>query len=414
MIGPWSLVLGRASCGRAGLLLGMVVSFATGCGSHGDSSTGPGGSTGTGSVQSGRIPPNSVSCGTKTALLTVTPIPLSFINGWVPLGQMAPSGHTFPTDHQYLYINGGVGVTTYRTPTLVAPTDMYVTYIHAGTTTPPGLSDYTIEFSVCTELYEQFGHVASIAPSLLAQAGAIDQGCQTYSPSPGTDVTTCETKQLAIAVHAGDAIGTAGGDPPHSIALDFSFWDSRVPANSFANSSRWPKTNDGFDSYHVVPASDYFAEPVKSQVTALLGTYDGSVHRTIAPTGGTIAVDIAGTAMGHWFNPTQPVNPETPHLAIAPDNVSPDRVGFSIGLSLPGWTLGLQEFTPVNTGNVNRNPGQVTADGNIYCYESPGNWILLLRMPSATTLQLEGRPGAAGCAAAQPWTFTGASFTYSR
>jgi hypothetical protein len=390
----------------------MVVSFTTGCGSHGDSSTSPGGNTG--AVQNGRIPLNSVSCGTKTALLTVTPIPLSFINGWVPLGQMAPSGHTFPTDHQYLYINGGVGQTTYRTAPLVAPADMYVTYIHAGTTTPSGLSDYSIEFSICTELYGQFGHVASIAPSLLAQVGAIDQGCQTYSPGPGSNVTTCETKRQAVAVHAGDVIGTAGGDPPHAIALDFWFWDSRVPAATFANPSRWPTSSDGFDSYHDVPASDYFAEPVKSQVTALLGTYDGSVHRTVAPLGGTIAVDIAGTAMGHWFNPTQPVNPETPHLAIAPDNVSPAMTGFSIGQSLPGWTLGLQEFTPVNSGNVNRNPGQVTADGNMYCYESPGNWILLLKMPTATTLQLEGRPRAAGCAAAQPWTFTGASFTYSR
>src|SRR5580692_12513966 len=119
----------------------------------------------------------------KTALFSVTPIPLSSMTGWVPLGQMSPSGHTFPVDHQYLYINAdaGIGVTNgpvtpvYKTPTLVAPADMYVTYIHAGTTTPPGLADYTLQFAVCQEVYGQFGHVASIAPSLLAQAGAIDQ-----------------------------------------------------------------------------------------------------------------------------------------------------------------------------------------------------------------------------------------------
>jgi hypothetical protein len=390
-----------------------IIAVISACGMHGDgSTTGPGGNGG--AVQNGPVPLNSVSCGTKTALLTVTPIPLSSMNGWVPLGQLSPSGHTFPVDHQYLYINAGVGLTTYRNPTLVAPADMYVTYIHAGTMTPPGLADYTIEFSVCAEVYGQFGHVASIAPSLLAQAGAIDQECQTYSPSPGTNVSTCQTKLLAVLVHAGDVIGTAGGDPPHAIALDFSLWDSRVPATTFANPSRWPANNDLFDEYHIVAASDYFAEPVKSQVTAMLGAYDGSAHRTIAPLGGTIAVDIVGTAMGHWFNPAQPAYPETPHLAIAPDNVNPNMIGFSIGQSLPGWTMGLQEFTPVNSGSVNRNPAQVTADGNSYCYESPGNWILLLKMPSATTLQLEGRQGAVSCAAAQPWTFTGASFTYSR
>jgi hypothetical protein len=210
-------------------------------------------------------------------------------------------------------------------------------------------------------------------------------------------------------------LGTAGGDPQHAIAMDFSFWDSRITPIVFANPARFGILSDGFDAYHDVAASDYFVEPLKTQVAALLGTYDGSVHRTIAPLGGTIAVDIAGTAMGHWYNPTQPVNPETPHLAIAPDNVNPNMIGFSVGLSLPVWGLALQEFLPVNSGLVNRNPGQVTADGNIYCYESPGNWIMLMKMPTSSTLQLEGRPGAASCAAAQPWTFkSGASFTYSR
>lgn len=400
------------------LVIGGVLTAA--CGDHGNSTTPPGGSNNT-PVQSGRVPLNAPACGTTKALLTAPPIPLSVIKGWVPLGQMSPTGHTFPVDHQYLYINVTTGATNglvtpvYLQPTLVAPADMYVTYIHAGTTTPPGLADYTVEFSICQELYGQFGHVASIAPSLLAQAGPIDQGCQSYSPSPGTDVNTCETKLLAIAVHAGDVIGTAGGDPPHSIALDFSLWDTRVPALTFANPARFPANNDNFDAYHDVAASDYFTEPLKTQVAALLGSYDGSIHRTIPPLGGTIAVDIAGTAMGHWYNPTQPVNPETPHLAIAPDNVNPNMIGFSVGLSLPVWGLGLQEFTPMNSGFVNRNPGQVTPDGNIYCYESPGNWIMLLKMPTLTTLQLEGRLGAASCAAAQPWTFnSGASFTYSR
>lgn len=393
------------------------------CGSHADSSnsTGPGGNNGNGALQNGRIPVNAPSCGTSKALLTVPPIPLAVIHGWVPLGQLSPSGHTFPVDHQYLYINVFTGTTngtvtpTYLQPTLVAPADMYITYVHAGTTTPPGLADYSIEFAVCKEVYGQFGHVATIAPSLLAQIGPIDQGCQTYSPNPGTDVVTCETKLLTVFVHAGDVIGTAGGDPPHSIALDWSLWDSRVPASVFANPARFPVLSDGFDAYHDVPASDYFTEPLKSQVAAMLSNYDGSIHRTIPPLGGTIAVDIAGTAMGHWYNPTQPLNPETPHLAIAPDNVNPNLIGFSVGLSLPVWSLGLQEFTPLTTGTVNRNPGQVTADGNIYCYESPGIWIMLLKMPTSTTLQLEGRPGAASCAAAQPWTFTaGKSFTYSR
>ena len=389
---------------------------AAACGDK-SSSTSPNGNNGNnGNVQNGRIPLAAASCGTSTALFTVPPIPLSTITGWIPLGQMSPSGHTFPVDHQYLYINGTFGQTTYKNPVLVAPADMYITYIHAGTTTPPGLADYSIEFAVCKEVYGQFGHVNSIAPSLLAQMGAIDQGCSSYSPGGSTIVQTCETKLSAVLVHAGDVIGSAGGDPPHSIALDWSLWDGRVPAAVFANPARFPANNDLFDAYHVVGANDYFTEPLKTQIGGMMGTYDGSAHRTMLPLGGTIAVDIAGTAMGHWYNPTEPLFPEAPHLAIAPDNVVSNRVGFSIGLSLPGWgTRGLVEFTPTNSGSVNRNPGQVTADGSIYCYESPAEWILLVKMPTATTLQLEGRLGNVSCAAAQPWTFTaGASFTYSR
>ena len=394
----------------------LLAFVAAACGDKGGNSTSPTGNNGNGgSLQNGRIPLAAASCGTATALLTVPPIPLNSITGWIPLGQMAPSGHTFPTDHQYLYINGTPGQTVYKNPVLVAPADMYVTYIHAGTTTPPGLADYSIEFALCKEVYGQFGHVNSISPSLLALVGPLDQQCTTYSPNAGTTVQTCQTKLVAVLVHAGDVLGSAGGDPPHSIALDFWFWDGRVPAAVFANPARFPMNNDLFDAYHIVGANEYFAEPLKTTIAGMMGTFDGSTHRTMLPLGGTIAVDIAGTAMGHWYSPGLPLSPETPHLAIAPDNVVANRVGFSIGQSNPGWTRGLVEFTPLSSGNVNRNPAQVTADGNIYCYESPNDWILLMKMPSATALQLEGRVGTVSCAAAQPWTFTaGASFTYSR
>ena len=115
---------------------------------------------------------------------------------------------------------------------------------------------------------------------------------------------------------AGDVIGTTAG-------LDLSLFDSRVTPIVYANASRWTALTDSFDHFHVVPFSDYYAEPTRSAVRAMLGSFDGKTKRTIEPLGGTIASDVAGTAQGVWLNPSQPLFPEVSHLAIAPDNVDP-------------------------------------------------------------------------------------------
>ena len=362
-----------------------------------------------------RTPAGAVSCGATTAIFTISPVALTDFFGWVPLGNMGPPGHTFPTDHQYIYVNDPNTLPTHRTVNIVAPRNIIITKAHLGTVNPGAITDYTVEFSPCAETYAQFGHVLTISPALLAQLGAFDQFCNVYSPVSTSTVSTCETKAVAISVPAGTVIGTAGGDIPHSIALDFSLWDGRVPATVFANSSHFSQSGDDhFDMLHIVPANDYFTEPIKSQIATRVGSYDGKIVRTIAPIGGTIGVDVAGTAMGFWFNPSQPTYPESPHLAIAPDNVDPTRIDFSIGTSLPGWTNGLVFFSPQSSGTINRHPAQITADGNIYCFESPGYWSLLLKMVDATTLRLERRSPFSSCAASQPWAFTTNAFDYKR
>ena len=58
------------------------------------------------------------TCAQGTALLTVSPIAVSEIGGWVPLGAVAPPGHTFPTDHQYIYL------ATFLTPSAQRPVDL--------------------------------------------------------------------------------------------------------------------------------------------------------------------------------------------------------------------------------------------------------------------------------------------------
>jgi hypothetical protein len=190
----------------------------------------------------------------------------------------------------------------------------------------------------------------------------------------------------------------------------------RVAAAVFANPSHWPaSTDDHFDIFHIVPASAYFTEPLASQIAARIGSFDGKTLRTVPPIGGTIAVDVPGTAMGFWFNPSVSSYPESAHLAFAPDNVDPSRMAISIGTSLPGWSHGLVWFTPRSAGVINRHPTQITADGLTYCFEVPGSWALVARLLDATTVRVETPPPAVTtCAAALPWTFTANAFDFKR
>lgn len=364
---------------------------------------------------SGNSPaPSLASCASGTALLTVSPIAVNDIGGWVPLGAINPPGHTFPTDHQYLYLATFTTPALQRPVDLVSPGNVTVTRARRTTYSTDGHTDYALSFSPCAEVAGEFGHVATIAPTLLPRLGPFDQGCQTYSPNPGLSVSTCYTGNLDIAVSAGEALGTVGG-APNPASLDFSFWDRRVSALAYANPARWISSNDGFDNFHVVPASDYFAEPARSAIAAKLGSFDGLVRRTMAPMGGTIALDVVGTVQGAWLNASQPTHPETPHLAIVPDNVDPTQIVVSMGMSQPGFSGGQYRFAPDASGLVNRHPSQITTDGQVYCYELQYGGVLLVRLVDQTTLRVEGRPNATTCASQQPWVFTaGASFDYKR
>lgn len=354
------------------------------------------------------------ACAQGTALLTVPPVALADVGGWVPLGAVGPPGHTFPTDHQYLYLATFTTPALQRPVDLVAPGNVTITRARRSTYSTDGHSDFSLQFSPCKETAGEFGHVATIAPALLSQLGPLDHGCNSYSPNPGLIVSTCYTRSIAVQVSAGDALGTVGG-APNPASLDFSFWDRRLTALRYANPSRWIVNNDGFDNSHVVPASDYFAEPARSEIAAKLGSFDGRVRRTTAPRGGTIELDVPGSAQGAWLNPSQPTHPESAHLAIVPDNIDPTQIVVSMGLSQPGFSAGQYRFAPASAGLVNRHPAQITADGQIYCFEPQFGGVILLRLVDATTLRTEARAAASSCASQQPWAFnTGASFDYKR
>jgi hypothetical protein len=256
--------------------------------------------------------------------------------------------------------------------------------------------------------------VATIATAVLSRLGTFDQGCNSYSPSPGLSVSTCYTRTISIAISAGELLGTVGG-APNPASLDFSFWDTRIASLKYANPARWIANTEALDNFHVVPASDYFAEPTKSAVAMKVGSFDGRVRRTMMPTGGTIEVDVPGSVQGNWLNGSQPTHPETPHLAIVPDNVDSAQIDVSMGMSVPFFPTAQYSFRPTSSGLVNRHPAQITPDGQTYCYELQYGGVVLLQLVDASTLRVEGRSSATSCASQQPWVFAaGRTFDFKR
>ena len=343
------------------------------------------------------------------------PVDKSNIMGWVPLGALNPPGHTFPTDHQYIYLTsfnaGGAPVPLYA-PGNMTITQGRIVHYHASAGAAP-CDDYALDFMPCRDVSGGFGHVRTISASLLAALGAFDQQCSSYSPNPGLTVDDCYTKRVEVKVAAGDVIGTTAG-------LDLSLFDARVTPLVYANASRWIANSSGFDHFHVAPFSDYYAEPARSAVRAMLGSFDGRTRRSVEPLGGTIGTDIAGTAQGVWLNPSQPTYPETPHLSIVPDNVTPSLIDVSLGTSLSGVDPGAYNFAPLSTGSVNRNPSAIAPGVAIYCWEigytaNDRRGVVLVQLPDAGTLVAEARGGATrSCAGEQPWAFTSSAFTYKR
>lgn len=350
-----------------------------------------------------------------TAIFTTSPLPLNNVIGWVPLGAMEPPGHTFPTDHQYLYFANPSSPGN-ATLNVIAPAAMRIWMIYQDT---GGSNQYSLWVQPCAEIIARLGSITGLASALAAAAGAIDQNCQTFGSS-----TQCQ-KELAYDVQAGQVIGTINSSTEY--ALDWWLWDSRVSPNVFIDAAKFTTgPESGFAEADIVPASAYFNAAMTPAVAAKLGTFDGTQTRTTAPVDGTISIDVPGTARGYWFNPNQAYPPETYQAALAPDNITPAATEvISLGVSQANFSNGGRSglrgsFAPLSSGFVNRAFEQVTADGNAYCYnpviENTAGQIglVILQLLDASTLKIEIQAIAGGSCMAGPWSFTGNAVTYRR
>ena len=205
---------------------------------------------------------------------TVPPIALDAISSIPALGNLAPPGHTLPSDHLNVFQRASL-------VSVVAPDD--------------GTVQFTIAGGTSGQVGIRNGSFLYVLSNLSLNAGL----------------------QSGATIKAGQQLGTTSG-------LDFGLMNYSRQL-FFANPARYVDNELYCDS----PIA-YFVEPLRSQLYAL-------VPRVGADRDGRIDYDMAGRLVGNWFlDGLAPSLSQFPaawsqHLAFTYDNYDPAQVRISIG-----------------------------------------------------------------------------------
>ena len=356
-------------------------------------------------ASSGSANSGFASCGANNSFFTNSPLDQADFKGLVPLGNLNPSGHVFPTDHIYFYLSN-----VSSRYNLYAPGNVTIISISGSEHVSQGFTDYSFDFQPCQELRFQFGHVSSLSDKLNQALTAPYDTENTYST--GGQTYRMFSKNVSIAVSAGEQLGTVGGNSGQN-ALDMGAYDTRKTIN-FANSSRWSQRGD---TTHTVCPIDYYSGDLKNTLMARFGDYDGDRKRTIEPICGTIEQDVNETSQGVWFisGTSNSWSGEDSHLALVHDNINPNTAVFSVGTSMSssGLSSGTYQFSPQSSGQLNRDFDEVRSDNNIYCYEPSNisNEKIILLLTSNTNLKIEKQSGSCGFG---PGSFTASASEFER
>lgn len=373
------------------------------------------------------MPSGLPECSSSNTFFSVSPISLSNITNIVPLGHVNPSGHVFPINHIYLYLNLFANRTAIPT-TVISPgnatiykIERFIYYTDASRNAVLSY-DYELSFAPCQNVSGFFYHLSSISNKLSSNFTQPFAYCTNVTA--GSEIYQDCGKYVDINISAEEKLGTAGGVPGGSQALDWVLEDFRITPLSFANNSRFIDTGQDYSRYVVCPL-DYYGANMRSALYALLGgdpvndaNFLNVVKRTTPPLCGSSDQDLPGTAQGNWFVNGAPMGfsfREDPNLALVHDNVNTSIGVFSVGTSMSpsGLASGAYYFTPTNSGLVNKDFSNVTSDGNIYCYQTtqqifssgttPEKPIIILQLVTSTHLRIE-KLNANSCGSG-PWSF---------
>lgn len=314
---------------------------------------------------------------------TTYPVDMSKVPDIAPLGNLGPPGHTFPTDHTYISVGEDIGghFGSGKAYDLFSPADVYLTSISWGDGDTQDPRDYVIYFALCEDVIGYYNHVKTVSPEI--QVILDNYRCEDF----GQQTQNSCTKVLDLdSFEGGKIMGTVGLKQGN---FDFGLIDLRVDLDFIKPERHAERT------LHIQCAYDYYPEDMKKTFYDLIPRADGTCGRTMQ--------DVSGTLMGAWFHEdaeAKYVVDWQVYLAFVEDNYYPDVQVVSVAgiFTDPGK----YESYPEDSGNINRKFTDVTADGNVYCYESGNvekhrNSIpsgkIVVQMVDEETLQIQHQEG---------------------
>ncbi len=305
------------------------------------------------------------SCPSDNSVFTHPPVMLDDFVGLIPLGNMDPPPHVFPTDHIYFHPEYNEETGLNDEVDVFAMGDMWITKITSHQNTIDGEvshTDYSVDFSPCSEMSGYFIHMTTLSEKLLNAFDENKGSCNGYSTG-GRDYENCEAR-VEVKVTAGEKIATGGGLKNQG-AFDLGMLDYRIEPLSHANESRYSSEKH---KYTVCPF-DQFVSPLREDLMAKFSNMNGELIVGKDDICGRIDWDVAGTAQGNWYTKGfKGFSPEDTHLALAPHNYEVGEQTFSIGESIDGVEADTYLFTPKDSGIINTDFSKVVP-GKTYCYE---------------------------------------------
>jgi hypothetical protein len=291
-------------------------------------------------------------------IFTVSPVDPANLSSIVPLGNLNPPGHTYPTDHMYFALkNGNAGVNSVKAAAAGTIIDAY----------KPGGTDWKITVQVDKSFFYYYDHI---------------------TPANGIKVGT--------VLAAGDVVGTNSG---LAAAVDFGVYNyNNAPLAGILDDCLAES-----EAYVDSPLK-YYAGGLQANLYALAGNTDGKID-----------YDQAGKLVGDWALAGHKGMESTDYQLAFVYHVGSNSLRIAVGGTLAGGSSsyavqnGAPDFaaiTPAN-GQVNYQLFQTTNGDSVISNVQFG--VLSVLMLSPTKIQVEIFPGAQNAG-----VFDGNSKVYDR
>ncbi|MBA4421340.1 MAG: hypothetical protein C0391_09355 [Anaerolinea sp.] len=339
-------------------------------------------------------------------ILTAQLMDPQYISGLIPLGNINPPGHTSPVDHIYFD-------TMYegRIP-LYAPADAWITHVteilYQDDTGNYISSDFGLTYTLCKGLVLDLAGYTGISSRLREKLDEVRSECVYGINKIGHDKVEGQCHyNVTIPVVSGEELGyTQAEMKDNRLTLPLEVWAANynVPARADVN---WDFYND--DRYaHIMCLFDLYSGDLKDQYYQKFGYYDTKhkkeqanqepefIARTIEPRCGQVNQDLTGTIQGMWYagKPGERnLESQGKGLAFLHNNIDPTMAEISIGGTIMDPLAVL--FQPRHSGFVDREPSEVTADGNIYCFNTRDDkGKVLVQLMDDHHMKVENQDGA--------------------